>query len=130
MVFARCIHNDTLEDEFLFCETISLEKTTKAIDIFKKVDDFFEKHGLLWENCCGVCTDSAPAMIDIKSGFKALVLQKNDKIKFVHCMIHKQAFVSNSMSDAMRQVMDEVIRCINYVKARAQNGRLCSTMQR
>ena len=36
---------------------------------------------------------------------------KNDKIKFVHCMIHKQALVSNSMSDAMRQVMDEVKRC-------------------
>ena len=32
MVFARYIHNDTLEDEFLFYEP--LEKTTKAIDFF------------------------------------------------------------------------------------------------
>ena len=43
MVFERYIHTDTLEDEFLFCEP--LEKTTKAIAIFKKVDDFFERHG-------------------------------------------------------------------------------------
>ena len=39
-------------------------------------------------------------------------------------MIHKQALVFNSVSDAMRQVTDEVIRCINYIKARAQNSRL------
>ena len=39
-------------------------------------------------------------------------------------MMHKHALISNSVSDAMRQVMDEVIRCIDYIKARAQNSRL------
>ena len=39
MVFTKYIYNDTFKEEFLFCS--SLETTTKAADILKKVSTFF-----------------------------------------------------------------------------------------
>ena len=40
------------------------------------IDSYFQKHGLRWEEVCGMCTDGAPAMMGVRSGFQALVKQK------------------------------------------------------
>ena len=40
MVFVKYVHLNDFKEELLFCSR--LEKTTKAVDIFKKVSPFFE----------------------------------------------------------------------------------------
>ena len=61
MVFVRWASNTSIEEAILFCSP--LESTTRAADILQKVDDYFKKWDLKWENLCSVCTDGAPAMI-------------------------------------------------------------------
>jgi len=41
MVFVRYIHNKTIEEAFLFC--CPLETSTKANDMLKLVEDFFQQ---------------------------------------------------------------------------------------
>ncbi len=73
-VFIRYINIDHFEDEFLFCETLNTRTT--SIEIFKKVDEFFIKNDLHWDNVVGVCTDGVPSMLGCRSGFQKLVKEK------------------------------------------------------
>ncbi|XP_045121815.1 zinc finger BED domain-containing protein 5-like [Portunus trituberculatus] len=77
----------------------TLETTAKAIDVFSKVDEFFQEHGLSWEQVVGVCTDGAPAMIGSRSGFVKLVKEKNPAVTGTHCVIHRQALASKTLQD-------------------------------
>ena len=79
---------------FLFCQP--LETTSKAVDVFQMLIDFFDKTELSCSKLVGVCTDGAPAMIGANSGLVSLVKQKNPAIQGTHCMIHKAAFVSKT----------------------------------
>ena len=66
MVFARCASVTSIEEAILFC---SLQSTSRAADILQKVDDYFKKWDLKWENLCSVWSDGAPAIIGARSGF-------------------------------------------------------------
>ena len=72
--FARYVHDGDLKKEFLFC--LPLQTTTRGIDVFEKVNEFFIDNGLIWQNLRGVCTDGAPAMLGCHSGFQARVNTK------------------------------------------------------
>ena len=74
MVFVRYAYESRLKEKLLFCE--DLKSTTRGEDVMNIIDSYFQKHGLRWEEVCGVCTDGAPAMMGVRSGFQVLVKQK------------------------------------------------------
>ena len=114
MVFVRYIHDKTIEKDFLFCHP--LETTTKASDVLKLVEDFFTAGNLDWNKLGSVCTDVAPAMLGVRSGFLTLVKQKN-------CNIHREALASKTMSQPLKQALDCAAKVINYIKVSALNTR-------
>ena len=61
LVYVKYIHGDKFKEEFLFCKP--LLATTKGIDVFRIVNEYFSEHRLTWKNVLGVCTDGAPSMI-------------------------------------------------------------------
>ena len=122
MVFVKYVHLNSFKEELLFC--FRLEKTTKAVDVFEKVSSFFKSENLLWENLCGCCTNRAPAMLGTKSGFQAYIKKKNQNTKGVHCMIHRHALASKTLPPPLREVLDQTVRMVNFVKGGALNSRL------
>uniref|UniRef100_UPI00358EFF27 zinc finger BED domain-containing protein 5-like n=1 Tax=Myxine glutinosa TaxID=7769 RepID=UPI00358EFF27 len=122
LVFVRYIHSDDIKEEFLCCS--ALETTTKAVDVMEKVSTFFHTEGLQWGNVCGVCTDRAPAMLGSKSGFQTRVKELAPQAKGIHCMIHRYALASKALPATLWEVLDSVIKIVNYVKAGALNTRL------
>ena len=122
MVFVRYVHNQAIEEDFLFCRP--LETTTKASDVFKLVEEFFETEKLDWNKLVGVCTDGAPAMLGARSGFVELVKRKNPNIIATHCIIHREALASRTMPEELKQTLDSAIKILNYIKASALNSRL------
>ena len=70
-----------------------MKSHTKGPDIFFKVDEYFTTAGLQWENCVGVCTDGAGAVVGKPAGFVAKVKEdaNPERATFAHCMIHKMA---------------------------------------
>ncbi|QQP51675.1 Uncharacterized protein FKW44_013106, partial [Caligus rogercresseyi] len=71
IAFARYEKEKKVKEEFLFCELLTT--TTTAEEVKKLVDYFFEKNGLSWMQFQHICTDGAPAMIGVQTGFVTLV---------------------------------------------------------
>ena len=125
LVFSRYIHKGNLKEDFLMCE--SLETTTKAIDVFEKLEAFFERNLLTWDNVGFLCTDGAPAMMGVKSGFTTLVKKKAPHVISTHCVLHRHALASKTLPHYLKFVLAKVVECVNYIRSRALNHRLFKT---
>ena len=90
--------------------------------------DFFDKTELSWSKVVGVCTDDAPAMIGANSGLVSLAKQKNPAVQETHCMIHKAAFVSKTISKRLHEHLSVVIKVVKNVKPSVLNTRLFSKL--
>ncbi len=71
LVFIRYVFLCDIKEEYLLCA--QLETTTTAEDVMEKLSSFSKANRIPLENCCGVCTDGAPAMLGSKSGFQKRV---------------------------------------------------------
>uniref|UniRef100_UPI00358EFF60 zinc finger BED domain-containing protein 5-like n=1 Tax=Myxine glutinosa TaxID=7769 RepID=UPI00358EFF60 len=92
--------------------------------MMEKVTELFDHEELNWHNLCGVCTDGTPAMPGAKSGSQALVRSLSPGIIAVHCLIHRQALASKTLPSLLQEVLEQVIKIVNYVKSSALNSRL------
>ena len=61
LVYVRYVAHERISEKFLFYQP--LETTSKAVDVFQMLINFFDKNELSWNKLVGVCTDGAPAMI-------------------------------------------------------------------
>ena len=63
-------------------------------------------------------------MLGTKSGFQAYAKQQNPNIKGFHCMIHRHALASKTLPPPLREVLDQTIQMVSFVKGGALNSRL------
>ncbi|KAF2348878.1 protein of unknown function DUF4371 [Trinorchestia longiramus] len=122
LVYSRFVDKGTVREEILF--SAALETTAKAIDLYSKVDEFFQKHGLSWEKLVGVCTDGASSMIGSRSEFVKLVKEKNPDVTGTHCVIHRQSLASKTLPGNLRSSMNLAIKVVKFVKNSSLNSRL------
>ena len=106
MMFVRYILSQVIEEDLLFCRP--LKTTTKAADVLKLIEDFFEEEELDWDKLGSACTDEAPAMLGARSGFLELIKRKNSK----------------TMSLPLKQTLNSAVKVIKYIKASDLNTRL------
>jgi len=126
LVYVRYVYNESVEEEFLFCRTLT--EHTRGKDIYGKVDEFFKDEGLDWKDCCGICTDGAKAMSGENIGFKSFVKAANNSITFTHCFIHREALASKQIAPELNEVFQNAVKIINFIKSRALNSRLFSNL--
>ncbi|XP_029443020.1 zinc finger BED domain-containing protein 5-like [Rhinatrema bivittatum] len=122
LVFIRFIHADRIIEQFLCC--LELPMRTRGEDIFKTLDCFMKENNLQWLNCIGICTDGAPSMVGSNKGFTALTKKENENIIITHCFLHREALVAQSIGKELREVMDQVVQMVNYIKSRPLQSRL------
>jgi hypothetical protein len=122
LVFVKYIHLEDIKEEFLFCR--ALKTSTKSEDVMVMIRLFFENKELQWENLCGVCTDGAPAMLGSRSGFQKKVKDLAPQAKGSHCMIHRFALATKTLPKLLQEVLDSLIKIVNYIKSSALNTRL------
>ena len=131
LLYARFMSGNVAKEEMLFCHP--MESRTTSADIFNIVSNFFEENQLSWESLVGVCTDGAPAMLGLRSGFVKRVKEKNPSVVGTHCIIHREALASRTMPPEMKDVLNLAIEVVNFIKAGALNSRLfkllCKDMQ-
>lgn len=93
----------------------------------------FEEEELNWGKLVHACTDEAPAMMGARSGFAKLLKQKNPKFVTQHCIIHREALASRTMTQPLKETMETVVRLVYFVKASALScrlfRRLCQDME-
>ncbi|XP_072377709.1 protein FAM200C-like [Diabrotica undecimpunctata] len=117
MVYVRYIGVDNFEEELLFCSPLELR--SRGIDVYNKVNEYFNAQSLKWENCISESLHGAPAMLDHINGFSAFVKKNNPNIEVTHCMIHRQALMVKYLEPTLEAVMHDVIKInINIILAR------------
>ena len=111
-----------------FLELIPLKSTTTGRDIFLALENCMKKHGLPWDKLVCLATDGAPAMCSSNVGVVGLVKKKlnsleANKINFisVHCILHQEALCSKSLQ--MKEVMDLVVKTVNFIRSHGLNHR-------
>ena len=110
------------KEEFLVCS--ELEATTRSANITKKIETFFNLAKLQWKNLCGICTDGAPAMLGSHSGFQKKIKELAPQAKGTHCVIHRYALATKTVPAFLQNVLNSVIKIVNYIKSSSLNTRL------
>lgn len=81
MVYVRYKGADNFEEELLFCSPLELR--SRGIDVYNKVNEYFNAQSLKWENCISVSLDGAPAMLGHITGFSAFVKKITQILKLL-----------------------------------------------
>ncbi|XP_076045277.1 zinc finger BED domain-containing protein 5-like [Oratosquilla oratoria] len=122
LMYARFVSGNNIKEEIMFCHL--MESFTTAEAIFDVISDFFQENQLSWESLVGVCTDGAPAMRGLRSGFVTKVKERNPSVMSTHCILHREALASRTLPVEMMDVLNVAIKIVKFVKAGALNSRL------
>ena len=124
-VFIRSVDCSlNMTDEFL--ELIPLKGTTTGRDIFQALEKCIDKYGLPWDRLVWLATDGAPVMHSSRIDVIGCEENKRNslgtkKINFisVHCISYQEALCSKSLQK--REVMDVVVKTVNFTRSRGLN---------
>lgn len=122
IAFIRVIDEDAIINQFLCCK--QLPTTTKGQDIFDTITICLEKYGLSWDLFVAICTDGAPSMVGSVKGFASLVEKQNPYIVRTHSFLHREVLVSKIAQNEPKDVMNQVIEMVNFIKTRPLKSRI------
>uniref|UniRef100_A0A8C6UXW9 Uncharacterized protein n=1 Tax=Neogobius melanostomus TaxID=47308 RepID=A0A8C6UXW9_9GOBI len=126
LAFVRYKDESDINEHVLFCKAL-LGKTTGK-EIFQMIDSFFKEHDIEWTYCTHICTDSAAAVSGGVKGLLGQVKKVNTEIKWLHCIIHREALACKRMSPELSTVLDDAVQVINFIHSRPLNRRLFQTL--
>ena len=109
----RFIYGGVFHEDLLFCRTIKSQ--ARAVDLFQMLDSFITENNLMWEMCCGICTDGARSMSGCYNGLQALIKKKAPFAVWTHCIIHREALASKSISPSLDEVLQSTIKIVNFI---------------
>ncbi|XP_057660718.1 general transcription factor II-I repeat domain-containing protein 2-like [Diorhabda carinulata] len=130
-IFIRGIDKEfTVTEELLALQP--LKATTTEKDIFNEVQKVFTSFGQPWSKLIGVCTDGAPSVVGLRKRFIGILTEKatelsvqKDDLIVLHCIIHQQNLCSKSIR--LHNVMNVVVKTINFIRSRGLNHRQLKT---
>ncbi len=97
-------------------------------DIFNLMDSFFSANEIDWARCVGICTDGAKSMTGRHKGAVAFIRKVAPSVSWVHCSIHREALATKKMPDELLSVLNDVVKIVNFIKARPLNSRIFRTI--
>ncbi|XP_076069738.1 zinc finger BED domain-containing protein 5-like [Oratosquilla oratoria] len=72
----------------------------------------------------GCTTDGSPAMLGCRSGFQVRVKKANPRASKMHCMIHRYALAVKTLPPDLKNVLDDVVAMVNFIKNSPLNTRM------
>jgi len=122
LAFIRFVNDDDITENFFCCK--ELPETTKGQDVFNTMTAYLESLNLNWHLCVGICTDGAPPMTGCLKGFAALVKEVNPNVVCTHCFLHREALVAKTIGDDLKEVLEAVVKMVNFIKQRPLKSRI------
>lgn len=122
LVYVRYIFKTSIEEDLLLCTP--LETNATGEEIFKVIDNYMIVHHIDWSKCIDVCSDGAAAMIGKIKGTITRIKNVAPKCNSSHCVLHRHALVGKKMPTDLKQVLNEAVYIVNYVKSRPLQSRI------
>ena len=72
----------------------------------------------------GIDTDGAPSMIGCNMGLVSFTKEQNENVIVTRCFLHIEAAMSMTLGGDLREVLDQVVHMVNFVKTRPVKSRL------
>ena len=105
-----------------------MKRNCTSATVFKEIDTIFEKAGLTYDRLVGVVIDSVSAMIGKEQGLCGFIQRKleslnvsKEELLWYHCIIHQESLCSKIIK--FNNVMDNVVKAVNFIRSRALNHR-------
>ena len=83
---------------------------------------FFEANELSWQNFKHICSDGAPAMIVVKSGFVTLMKNEWPHVTPSRCPLHRYTLASNTLPLHLMEVVDVAVKVINFIHSKTKKS--------
>ncbi|MBN3306723.1 SCND3 protein, partial [Amia calva] len=120
LVYVRFYHTE----KKAFCEDLlgvtSLETHTRGKDIYMAIKEMLRKRGIDLKQVVSITSDGAPAMIGRERG---AVAHLNPELTAYHCIIRQSVLCAN-LSEEYAQVMNIIMKLINFLRASSSQHRL------
>lgn len=113
ITFVRYVSDGEIQENFLCYK--ELPATNQLKDLFHILSSYMTTRGLAWKSCVGICAYSAPSVVSAIRTFATLVKQANPSI-MTHCYLHRETLLSKTLSDDMKEVLDNATRIVNFIK--------------
>ncbi|KAI6648707.1 SCAN domain-containing protein 3 [Oopsacas minuta] len=127
LLYVRFEHCGDVKEEYL-C-SISFPTNTTSSQIFDGLNNYIvDESGLDWKFCVGVRTDGAATMTGRHSGVVAKIKEVAPDCESTHCFIHRENLATKKMSKELNDVLCQVVKVVNHVKANALNSRLFASL--
>lgn len=97
-------------------------------NILEVTNEYFETKSLTWAHCVVVCIDEAAAFTGSNKGLRGLIQKVAPHMVFNLCIIHRQALVAKDTDEEFRNVLQDAVSLINYIKCNSHNSRLFSIL--
>lgn len=126
LCFVRYETGESIEENILFCKPLPDYTTGECMfDLFVKATEPFE---IDWKKCVSICSDGAAALTGKYSGLITRLKTIMPNANWVHCFLHRQALATKKMPPELRQVLDDAVKVVNFVKTRPLQKRLFSIL--
>ena len=122
LAFIRYVNNEKITEQFFCCK--ELTETTTGQNIFDTLNKYLKETKLSWKQCVGICTDGAPSMVGSIKGFVSLAKRENSDIITTHCFLHREVLVGKTLGSDLKEVLNKVVKMVNYIKSRPLKSRL------
>ncbi|XP_035232558.1 zinc finger BED domain-containing protein 5-like [Stegodyphus dumicola] len=122
LVYVRYLFTNIVQEDVIFANPLKTYTTGEAI--FDMINGYFEKNGISWSYCVGVCTDGAKSMTGKFSGFGAWVKKINEKIQWTHCCINRQALVCKRIPAELSTTLSDAVKILNFDMPRQKRKNL------
>uniref|UniRef100_A0A674J7L1 HAT C-terminal dimerisation domain-containing protein n=1 Tax=Terrapene triunguis TaxID=2587831 RepID=A0A674J7L1_9SAUR len=95
LLFVRYVNEGLVEEDLLFCRP--LEEHTTGEDIFNLTN---------------------------YTGFVSRTKKVASKVSWTHCSIRRQALATKRMPEGLKEVLDNAVKMVNFIKSRPTNSRI------
>ncbi|GBN65090.1 Zinc finger BED domain-containing protein 5, partial [Araneus ventricosus] len=122
LVIARYFNANELEENLLLCYPFTKRCTGK--DIFNAIQGYFCENEIKWTKCCGVCTDGGKSISGCYKGLRGSIKIVASHVAWSHCCIHRQSLAAKPFPDSLKEVLNQSVKVVNFIKANLTNTRL------
>ena len=123
LAFVRYVYDGDIQEDLFLCKTLP---TSTGEEIFKILDTFMSENKVSWKKCLDVCTDGAKSMTGSIKGMVSRIKKENPECSNSHCAVHRHQLATKGMPPDLSNVLDDVIKIVNFVKSRPLKARIFS----
>ncbi|GBM07456.1 Zinc finger BED domain-containing protein 5 [Araneus ventricosus] len=126
LVIARYFNVNELEENLLLC--YPLTKRCADEDIFNVIQGYFCENEIDWAKCCGVCTDGGNSICGCYKGLRGRIKIVAPHVAWIHCCIHRQSLAAKPLPESLKEVLNQSVKFVNFIKANSTNTRLFKSL--